>query len=275
MEQTVLVRHGQSARDLAQEPGLLLEIQFRGKTIQRKPFDPLHDNGRRVGFVQHGVDGNDGRVGQRRRAARLIEEAAADLGVGLRMQHFNGDRAVELLVMRGINDAEGALAQPAFQAVPRQPGGRDGLTGSAGRKPPACSCAWRSDRTSRRSTESFPHCRITKSSRAAPAGSSKARANKDSTMSAVFSITSEGRTQDNANGRQKKRGSSTLLAGENAVFVQKEEDQCCNFGARESFSPAFGSAQFTGNKAAASRRTPKRHGFHRGETTVVRAAWDP
>jgi hypothetical protein len=64
--------------------------------------------------------------------ARLLQDAAADLGIGLWMQHFDGDRAIELLVMGRINNTQATLAQPPFQAVARQPGqlGWDGRIGA-------------------------------------------------------------------------------------------------------------------------------------------------
>ena len=82
MQQAVLVRHRESARDFPQQAGFLLEIQFRRETVQRKTFDSLHDDGRRADFVQHGVNRHDGWVRQRRGVARLLQDSATNLGIG-------------------------------------------------------------------------------------------------------------------------------------------------------------------------------------------------
>ena len=72
----------------------------------------------------------------------------------------------------------------------------------------------------------------------------------------------------------KKSGSSTLLVGENVVFVQRGRIRAANLECG-SLLPLSDWGRFTGNKAAASRRTPKSHGLHRGETPAGRAASDP
>jgi len=69
-------------------------------------------------------------------------------------------------------------------------------------------------------------------------------------------------------------GSSTLLVGENVVFVQRGRIRAANLECG-SLLPLSDWGRFTGNKAAASRRTPKSHGLHRGETPAGRAASDP
>ena len=120
MNEPARVGHGKSARHFAQQPRLLLEVELRGKAVERKTLHEFHHDRRRIGFVEHGEDGHDGGIAERGGVARLVEHAAAHLFIGVAAQDFDDHAAVELLVMRGIDHAQAALAQLAFDAEARQ-----------------------------------------------------------------------------------------------------------------------------------------------------------
>ena len=120
MNQPARVRDGKSARHFAQQPRLLLEVELRGKAVERIALNEFHHDRRRIGFIEHREHGHDGGITERGGVARFIEHAAAHLCIGVAAQDFDGHAAVEFLVMRGIDHAQTAFAQLAFDAEARQ-----------------------------------------------------------------------------------------------------------------------------------------------------------
>ena len=110
----------QSARHFAQQARFLVEVELRRKTVEREAFDQFHDNRRRIGFVEHRKNRDDGRVIERGGVARFIEYATADRLVGAVAQDFDRHAPVEFFVVRGINYAQAAFAEFAFNAEARQ-----------------------------------------------------------------------------------------------------------------------------------------------------------
>ncbi len=102
----------------------MLEIELRGKAVQRKSLDQLHHNRRRIGFIEHGENGDDGRVAEGGGVARLVEHATAHRLIGAAAQNFDGHAPVKLLVMRRINHPQAAFAQLAFDTKAGRTGQR-------------------------------------------------------------------------------------------------------------------------------------------------------
>ncbi len=96
---------------------------------ERLSRNELHDH-ERVGavaaFVEHG---DDVRMDDRRRAARLVGEARAERVVGVGPKELDGYVAVELLVARAPHLTRAPLVDPLDEAVPR--GEQAGRTGRA------------------------------------------------------------------------------------------------------------------------------------------------
>ena len=120
MNESARVRHRKSARHFAQQPRLLLEVELRRKAVERIALDEFHHDRRRIGFVEHRENRHDGGIAERGGVACLVEHAAAHLFIGVAAQDFDDHAAVELLVVRGIDHAQTALAQLAFDAEARQ-----------------------------------------------------------------------------------------------------------------------------------------------------------
>src|SRR5581483_3588980 len=121
MEHAASMRHRERPRHLAQEPRLLLEIEFSGETIERKTLDQFHDNGRRIGFIEHREDRDHGWITQRGGIARLVQYSTPDLLLRAPMQHLEGNAPVQLFVVRRIDRPEAARAELTLDAEPRQP----------------------------------------------------------------------------------------------------------------------------------------------------------
>ena len=56
------VSHAERASDLLKNTRLLRRRQAFGITIDRKTFDEIHHDGRRLVFIQHRMDGDNGRI---------------------------------------------------------------------------------------------------------------------------------------------------------------------------------------------------------------------
>ena len=121
VNQPALMRRGQTARHLAQQARFLLEAEFRRKPVQGIAFDPFHHDCRRLGFIEHGKNGDDRRIAQRGGMSRLVQDAAANRLLRPARQHLDGDRPVELLVVRRVNRSQATHAQLAFDPETRQP----------------------------------------------------------------------------------------------------------------------------------------------------------
>src|SRR4029079_6068661 len=65
-------------------------------------------------FVEHSVDGHDGRVSERRRLARFVENRQAHFGIGDSVESFQRDLALQLFLPRFVNYAESTAAEFSF-----------------------------------------------------------------------------------------------------------------------------------------------------------------
>jgi hypothetical protein len=117
MEEAVFMGRCEAARDFAEQLRLLLKIKFGGEAVERKTFDQFHHDRRRIGFIEHGIDRDDGGIIQGGRFARLVQGAAAERFIGAAVQHFDGDAAIQLFIVSGVNGAETPLAETAIEPV--------------------------------------------------------------------------------------------------------------------------------------------------------------
>ena len=110
MDEAAFMGDGESARDFAEEPGLLREIQMGGKAVQGKTLDQFHDDGGRIRFIEHGKNRDDGGIAESSGFAGFIQQAAAQGFIGAVTQDFYGDAAVEFFIVRRIDEAKAAFA---------------------------------------------------------------------------------------------------------------------------------------------------------------------
>ena len=101
----------------------MLEVKLRGEAVERKAFDEFHDDGRRIGFIEHGKNRDHCGISERGGVARFLEHPLAHLRVRARTQDFDGDAAIQLLIVRGIHHAQPAFSELSFEAKARQPRG--------------------------------------------------------------------------------------------------------------------------------------------------------
>ena len=120
MNQPGGVGRGKSARHFAQQTSLLFEVELRREAVEREPFDKFHHDGRRIGFIEHRKNRDDGGIAEGGGVARFVEDALAHLRIAATTQDFDGYTSVELLVMGRIDDAKPALPEFAFHAKARQ-----------------------------------------------------------------------------------------------------------------------------------------------------------
>src|SRR6185295_5971906 len=95
---------------------LLLEIQLRGKTVDRKALNELHHDRWWVCFIENGKNGDDRRVAESGGVTRFIEYTFAHLGVGALAEDFNCDAPIQFLVVRFINNAQSSLTEFTLNA---------------------------------------------------------------------------------------------------------------------------------------------------------------
>ena len=108
-------RHGQTVADFEHEADLLFDRQWPSLEPlgQRLPLQQLHDDEEASGLVFIDVvDGHDVGVGEPGAHLRLARESGADLGFTLEVRHqdLHSDIAAHHVIVRGIHDAHGALA---------------------------------------------------------------------------------------------------------------------------------------------------------------------
>ena len=104
MNDAAVVRRRQSLRHFGHQPHNLLErkVAFRRQVAQIASFDQLHDDEGDLVDAADVVDGDDVRMVELRRGARLLLEAAKTLDAGRRIlrQDFQRDVAIEFRVAR-------------------------------------------------------------------------------------------------------------------------------------------------------------------------------
>ena len=94
MNQPLRMRHRERAGQFLEDARLLREGELLAELVEGKPADQFHDDGRRLRVIEHGVNGDDGRVAHGGRAARFIQDAGSPLGLGLGPQHLERDGAL-------------------------------------------------------------------------------------------------------------------------------------------------------------------------------------
>ncbi len=98
--------------------------EIGGELIQWKPLYPLHDDGRRFGFIEYGVDGHDGGIGKPSRFACLIQHPAAQSLACVAVEDLDGYATLQFFIKGCVNRTQATASQTMFDTEAGERGQR-------------------------------------------------------------------------------------------------------------------------------------------------------